>query len=81
MDRRSEEFETDSTVDNTIDKTDPSDPEIHFREQARGIDAGQLLAGNFEPVAVDVTPTGYSPGLAGSLRIARSVAAFRGLQR
>ena len=52
MDRRSEEFETNSTVDNTIDHMDPSDPEIHFRAQAHGIDAGQLLAGNFGCVAV-----------------------------
>jgi len=52
MDRRFEEVETDSTVDNTLDQMDTSDPEIHFRAQARGIDAGQLLAGNFGPVAV-----------------------------
>jgi len=52
MDRRSEEFETDSTIDNTIDQMDTSDPEIHFRAQVRGIDAGKLLAGNFGPVAV-----------------------------
>ena len=52
MDRRSEEFETDSTVDNTIDHLDPSDPEIHFRAPTHGIDAGQLLAGNLGPVAV-----------------------------
>ena len=42
MDRRLEEFETDSTVDNTIDQMDPSDPEIHFRAQARGIDEMQV---------------------------------------
>jgi len=52
MDRQSEEFETDSTVDNTIDHLDPSGPEVHFRAPTRGIDAGQLLAGNFGPVAV-----------------------------
>ena len=52
MDRRSEDFETDSTVDNTIDHLDPSDPEIHFRAPTRGIDAGQLLAGNLGPVTV-----------------------------
>ena len=43
MDLRFEEIETDSTVDNTIDQMDTSDPEIHFRTQARGIDAGQLV--------------------------------------
>jgi len=52
MDRRFEEVETDSTVDNTLDQMDTLDPEIHFCAQARGIDAGQLLAGNFGPVAV-----------------------------
>jgi len=52
MDRRFEEIETDSTIDNTVDQMDTSDPEIHFRAQARGIDAGQLLAGNLGPVAV-----------------------------
>ena len=52
MDRRSEDIETDSTVDNTIDHLDPSDSEVHFRAPTRGRDAGQLLAGNFGPVAV-----------------------------
>ena len=52
MDRRFEDIETDSTVDNTLDQMDTSDPEIHFRAQVRGIDAGQLLAGNVGPVAV-----------------------------
>ena len=31
---------------------DTSDPEIHFHTQARGTDAGQLLAGDVGPVAV-----------------------------
>jgi len=52
MDRRFEDIETDSTVDNTLDQMDTSDPEIHFRALARGIDAGQLSAGNVGPVAV-----------------------------
>jgi len=52
MDRRFEDIETDSTVDNTLDQMDTSDPEIHFRAQARGIDACQLLAGNVGPMAV-----------------------------
>jgi len=52
MDRRFEDVEMDSTVDNTLDQMDTSDPEIHFRTQACGIDAGQLLAGDVGPVAV-----------------------------
>jgi len=52
MDRQYEDIETDSTVDNTLDKMDTSDPEIHFRAQARGIDAGQLLAGDVGSVAM-----------------------------
>jgi len=46
MDQRFEDVETDSTVDNTLDQMDTSDPEIHFCMQVRGIDAGQLLAGD-----------------------------------
>ena len=52
MDQRFEDIEVDSTVDNILDQMDTSDPEIHFRAQARGIDAGQLLAGDLGPVAV-----------------------------
>jgi len=52
MDRRFEDVETDSTVDNTLDQMDTSDPEIQFRVLARGMDAGQLLAGDVGPVAV-----------------------------
>jgi len=52
MDRRFEDVETDSTVDNTLDQMDTSDPEIHFRAQVLGIDASQRLAGDVGPVAV-----------------------------
>jgi len=52
MDRQYEDIEMDSTVDNTLNQMDTSDPEIHFRTQARGIDAGQLLAGDVGPVAM-----------------------------
>ena len=52
MDERSDNIETDSTVDNTIGQLDTSDPEIQVRALARGIDAGQLLAGSIQPVAV-----------------------------
>jgi len=55
MDERSGNIETDSTLDNTIgqlDQLDTSDPEIRVRTLARGIDAGQLLAGSTQPVAV-----------------------------
>jgi len=52
MDRRFEDVETDSTVDNTLEQMDTSDPEIQFRALAHGIDAGQLLAGDIGPVAV-----------------------------
>jgi len=52
MDRRFEDVETNSTVDNTLGQMDTSDPEIQSRALARGIDAGQLLAGDVGPVAV-----------------------------
>jgi len=52
MDRRFENVETDSTVDNTFGQMDTSDPDIEFRAHARGIDAGQLLAGRAEAVTV-----------------------------
>jgi len=52
MDRRFEDVETDSTVDNTLEQMDTSDPEIQFRALARGMDAGQLLVGDVGPVAM-----------------------------
>jgi len=52
MDRHFERVETDSTVDNTISNMDTSDPEIEIRAHAQGRDAGQLLAGSAETVAV-----------------------------
>ena len=52
MDRRFKDVETDSTIDNTLEQMDTSDPEIQFHAQARGIDAGQLLVGNVGPVTV-----------------------------
>ena len=52
MDRRFECVETASTVDNTIGNMDTSDPEIEICAHARGRDAGQLLAGSAETVAV-----------------------------
>ena len=59
MDRRFEDVEMDSTVDNTLKQMDTSDPEIHFRTLARGIDAGQLLAGDVGPMAAWL----WDPGL------------------
>ena len=52
MDRRFENVETDSTVDNTLGQMDMSDPDIEFRMHARGRAASQLLAGSTETVAV-----------------------------
>jgi len=52
MDRRFENVETDSTVDNTLGQMDTSDPDIEFRAHARARYAGQLLAGSAETVAV-----------------------------
>jgi len=53
MDRRFENVETDSTVDNTLGQmVDMSDPDIEFHAHARGRDAGQLLAGSGETMAV-----------------------------
>jgi len=52
MDRRFENVETDSTVDNTLGQMNTSDPDIEFRTHARARDAGQLLAGSAETMAV-----------------------------
>jgi len=52
MDRRFENVEMDSTVDNTLGQMDTSDPDIEFHTHARARDAGQLLAGSAETVAV-----------------------------
>ena len=52
MDRRFENVETDSTVDNTLGQMETSNPDIDFRAHVRARDAGQLLAGSIETVAV-----------------------------
>ena len=46
MDRLFENVEMDSTVEYNVGQMDASDPEIEVRAKARGIDAGQLLAGS-----------------------------------
>jgi len=44
--RRFDNIEMDSTLEYNPGKRDASDPEIELRAHARGIDAGQLLAGS-----------------------------------
>jgi len=52
MDRRFDNVEMDSTIEYNPGQRDASDPEIELRVHARGIDAGQLLAGSTDTEAV-----------------------------
>jgi len=53
MDRRFDNIEMDSTIEYNQGQRDASDPEIELRVHARGIDAGQLLAGITDTEAVE----------------------------
>jgi len=52
MDRRFENVEMDSTIEYNPGQRNASDPEIEFRTQVRGTDAGQLLAGSMDTETV-----------------------------